>query len=207
MNVFRYCSSPSVVHILLPQSYPASICVIVDTLTAGRDLQATDKAGQSSSCILRILRVIHRVERTLLGGIMGDKYKIRAVFFLKVATDQRVLPPAPDQRGCGSLLSYFSETSRFRLDQSAPPGSCSTSGSSTFRISRSCSIFAFQQVHRVLKEACLHCHNIRQNCRYIPSQNPGRCIRLNGALCCASPHGTPDQPPITRSNTPTIICL
>ena len=60
--------------------------IVVDTLAAGGDLKAAEQQVKGQR-VLRILRVIHGVEGALLGGVVGDKDKIRTVLLLEVAAD------------------------------------------------------------------------------------------------------------------------
>ena len=64
------------------------LLIIVDTLAAGGDLQTAEQQveGQRE---LRVVLVVHRVERTLCGREVGYEYEFRAVLLLRPLAQQR----------------------------------------------------------------------------------------------------------------------
>ena len=63
------------------------LLIVVDTLAAGRDLEAAEKQVERQR-ELGILRVVHRVERALGGREVGDEHEIAAVLLLCPLAEQ-----------------------------------------------------------------------------------------------------------------------
>ena len=64
----------------------AVVSFLMDTLSAGGDLQTTHKQVETERQRW-VLRIVHRIESTMLGREMGDEHKVRTVFLEGVLTD------------------------------------------------------------------------------------------------------------------------
>lgn len=62
----------------------------MDTLASGCNLQTVEQQVEAL-CVSLILRVVHRIERSLFRRIFGDKYEVCIVLLFEILADQKLL--------------------------------------------------------------------------------------------------------------------
>ena len=131
--------------------------IVMDTLTACGDLQAVEEQVKAQRK-LRICRVIHRIEGTLFRRIMGNKYEVRAVFFLEIPADQNLLLRL-QVVGVADLMAIFFGGQTLRLVEANSRNLiCLRQGNAENL--QLLGIVGGKKIQHILQEAGLHSHDI-----------------------------------------------
>lgn len=131
--------------------------VVVDALTTRRDLDAAEQKVEAER-VFRIFRIVHRIERTLFGRIMGDEQEIAAELLLCPLAEDLLLFGLEVAIVRDLLLVFFGDDLLcvHELDERDlfDHGEIDVEKRKLFRILR------FEQFHDVLEGARLHVHDV-----------------------------------------------